>query len=66
MRTRALFGQFSYAAGCALAVAVIVAGLHDLALSAANPVGPALLFALAATAAWLTGRAMRFLLLPRV
>jgi len=64
MRARVVLGQLSYAAGSALAVVVIAAGLYDLAFSSSNPVGPALLVLLAATAIWLTGRATRFLLLP--
>ncbi len=66
MALRATLGQLSYAGGCAFAVIVVAIGLHTLLLSVGNPVGPALLFGLAAIAAWLTGRAMRFMLLPRV
>jgi hypothetical protein len=61
---RLTLGQLSYASGCALAVLVILVGLHNLILVAGNPVGPGLLYALAAVAAWLTGRAIRFMLLP--
>jgi hypothetical protein len=63
---RMALGQFSYASGCALAILVIVAGLHNLMPVVGNPIGPALLYALVAIAAWLTGRAIRFVLLPPV